>query len=165
MYTYEGANFDTIADITPPDGTYLSTHSVSGYFSLDTALGDNLALTDVTGLPGFEFYFTDGRKEVTDSSPLLSINDFRIATDGDGNIRDWIIEVGFGAINVIGEQTALIQTSKFSDQGSIQQVINELGGKTNPSFERGTIRYGSPPATIGHFRKFLPSPNPPPLPC
>jgi hypothetical protein len=128
MYDYTGNPFNVITYNSPPVGTYTGTDRVTGYFAVDTALAANLALADITGLPGFQFSFNDGRQTVSDSSTGLIINNFKITTDASGDIIRWIIEVGYPAQLVVGAQSASIGTifsgATIDDRGAIRELLN-----------------------------------------
>ncbi len=80
-YTYTGNDF-TIA--TSP---YTKSDSVSGFFTLAAALGDNLSNSS---LAPATYSFTDGVQTFTNSSPPATVT-FDVSTDGSGNITNWDI--------------------------------------------------------------------------
>ena len=150
-YTYTGNAFNTFSDVTPPDGSYTTDDRVSGWFTLDTALGTNLGATNVTSLAGFTFSFSDGRKTVTNASSGLVVNNFRVSTDASGDIDEWLIAVGYPANpSILGSQSATIQSDgettisgALQDRGAIRQVIVAAAPGVTPvqsGTDAGSIR-------------------------
>ena len=121
-YTYTGNVFDTIADETPPGGSYDNTMFVSGSFSLATPLVMDFLFGNITPLA---FSFTDGRNTLTNFNS--TIVEFLVGTDSSGNIDEWGINVfvDFPSI-VVGQQAKSISTSTIlsSDKGEISEIFN-----------------------------------------
>jgi hypothetical protein len=86
-YTYTGNSLgpDPPNTFYPP---YTTSDSVTGYFTLNTSLADNLPnMTDITGLVT-NFSFTDGVQTFNASSSLAD-EVFEVATNNNGAIDGW----------------------------------------------------------------------------
>lgn len=96
-YRYEGHAFDLIRDQTPPLGTYTADMSVSGWFSVETALASN-PLTDIrTLVVAYEFF--DGRQTLDEANS--DISEFSIAVGDGGEVSAWNISVWNPGTNLI----------------------------------------------------------------
>lgn len=87
IYTYTGNNFTNIIDNPSVPGSFDTSMRVSGTFELSSALPPNRSLSDFV-IP-LSFSFGNGRSIITNTSPGLSRQEFRIATDATGNITQW----------------------------------------------------------------------------
>lgn len=90
-YTYTGTDF------TSAYGAYTTSDSVSGSFTLGSALG--VDLSNYSFMPT-SFSFTDGVQTLTSQSPLSSNDQFEVSTDAAGMITAW-------NILVYGQQTSI----------------------------------------------------------
>ena len=103
-YTYTGNDFTTItgAGLTTSD-------SVTGSFTLASALGDNLNGNNIAAST-LSFSFTDGPDTITNSTPGVDTCNcspvIDIWTDGSGNIVNWDVAVTVGEL---GSETILTQ--------------------------------------------------------
>lgn len=84
-YTYTGNDFQSAS------APYTTSDFVSGYFTLPTALGDNL--TDDSITPA-SYSFSDGVQTISSSSPPTDVT-FDVSTDASGNINGWFINLEF----------------------------------------------------------------------
>jgi hypothetical protein len=133
IYTYTGNNYTTIIDNTPPSGTYTTSMSVSGSFTLANPLPAFFPLTDITA-DVLNFSFFDGRNTITPSQITASGSVvFEIGTNPFGEIGGWHVE--FTTINfaqlALGQQTVDIQTNNFAftfDQGEIVECTSVSAG-------------------------------------
>jgi hypothetical protein len=82
-YTYTGNDFQTA---TSP---YTTSDFVSGFFTLASALGDNLVDDSVTPA---SYSFSDGVQTITSASPPTDVT-FEVSTDASGNISGWFINL------------------------------------------------------------------------
>jgi len=113
-YIYTGPDFTSIVNQDPPAGTYTTSMSVSGNFTLAAPLGDNFS--------GFvtptSFSFFDGRNTITDASSFVSSN-FDLTTDGSGNIVQWHVFVSiFPTPLAVGTQIDEINSTSLAFGGS-----------------------------------------------
>jgi hypothetical protein len=81
-YYYTGNDFTFVT------GLYTTSDSLSGTFSVSTALGDNF----YGYVSPAQFSFTDGVQTLTNNTPDIDVPTFFVATDQYGNINQWIIE-------------------------------------------------------------------------
>ena len=120
IYTYTGNHFASVSnENAPPAPQYTKTDSVSGNFTLLTALGDNLPLTTIAPT---SFSFTDGVQTLTNSTPGVGPVGFQIATNAAGLPLDWSI-----VVNLI---TSII--SERIDTQTISGVI-DIGEQSTPN--------------------------------
>jgi hypothetical protein len=101
-YTYTGDNFGIFFDQDPPPGTYTSSMSVSGFFTLSSPLAANVISFFNNPL---SFSFSDGRNTFTDITPD-TISLFLFETDALGKIFSWTFlirteEVGQSVFEII----------------------------------------------------------------
>ena len=101
IYTYTGNNFDTIFDPDPPSGTYTTSMSVTGFFTLDSPLAASLPLTNIFG-DVQTFSFNDGRATLTHLD-TLAIFAFRVSTGASPQIVDWEIQLRKGSLVAVGD--------------------------------------------------------------
>ena len=90
-YSYTGKNLGPDPGYTFSP-YYTTSDSVLGTITLTSALGAGMSLTDITGMIT-SFSFTDGAQAYTQASSL-TVEDFKVATDGSGNIDAWQVAVG-----------------------------------------------------------------------
>ena len=121
-YTYTGNNFQAseITDNTPPAGTYTTSESVSGSFTVPTPLAGNFS--------GFisptSFSFFDGRNTITNSNANLT-SSFNVTTNASGAIVQWAVFVQITPLPlVVGSLIDMIATAfeiglNPTDQASI----------------------------------------------
>jgi hypothetical protein len=108
IYTYTGANFTSfgILDSTPlPAGTYTTSMNVTGSFTLQDPLLQNLSNANITA-DILSFSFFDGRNTITKADATAFT--FFVNTDALANISAWGIFVrrddpGF-SIPTVGSQ-------------------------------------------------------------
>jgi hypothetical protein len=103
IYAYEGETFDNFENGDPPSGSYTTDHKVEGTFELPSALGPNFAWSDISGVAGFEYHFTDGRDNHLDTANS-TIYFFYVKTGSDGIVNEWYIDVGHPALVNPGDQ-------------------------------------------------------------
>jgi hypothetical protein len=108
-YQYTGNPFTTV---TAP---YTTSDFVSGMLTLAGPLAPNLPLTDVTPTA---FTFSDGVQTMTNLNAAGFL--FQFATDGSGDITQWIIRV-------IGLSGAEIQTNEPIGGFAFDEGTTELG--------------------------------------
>jgi len=108
-YTYTGNDFTTAT------GAYTTSDFVSGYFTLASALGDNLVLASETPAT---YSFSDGVQTISSLSPPTDVT-FEISTDASGNIDAWFINLeNPSPLNQISTQTSPNQEDLGSSGGS-----------------------------------------------
>jgi hypothetical protein len=163
-YTYAGNNFKDITDTPQPSGTFTTSMSVSGSFTLSSPFALNLPETNITSTVQ-SFSFSDGRNTFTEADFVTPI--FFIETDALGNISHWVISVQ-GLVNSIeGVQLAGVGTffSAFGgsplDEGVIQdctlilgsldcfQLGGDVGTVTTPGTWSPTITPAVPAPIVG----------------
>ena len=124
IYTYTGLKYTTIQDQTPPNGTYDTTMSVSGSFTLANPLPagpiGTVGLGDIT-FKVLSFSFFDGRNTLTQiNAPNYS---FAVdATDQLGNIVVWDIELQTNLASTVGQQDFFIRTFNL---GTVANQLDE----------------------------------------
>ena len=82
IYSYTGNNFDTIDDFTPPAGSYDTSMSVSGSFTLAALLPSLFPVTDIRA-DVLSYSFSDGRQTLDDGNSTVS--NFIMSTASDGS--------------------------------------------------------------------------------
>jgi hypothetical protein len=88
-YQYIGNNYQSVSDDTPPEGTYTTSMSITGSFTVDEPLLP-ASFTDIT--PAVQTYsFFDGRDTLTETNS--QIIDFGVAVDTSGLIHEWDIAI------------------------------------------------------------------------
>jgi hypothetical protein len=107
VYTYTGLDF------TDASGPYTTSDSVTGSFTLSSALPDDL--TSFTTIAPVSFSFSDGVDTISNTSFDLDGDSFAVETDGSGNITAWSIYLVAGPGGFSGENQ--INISSSSDQG------------------------------------------------
>ena len=116
IYSYVGNDF-TIIENSTPSGTFTTSDSVSGSFSLASPLAANL--NDFTISNVLSFSFSDGPHTFTESTADLRVATFDVWTDASGNIINWQIEIGTNfSPSSIGSQRAGLITNHFSNGAS-----------------------------------------------
>jgi len=83
QYSYTGNAF------TNATGVYSTADSISGFFTLNSTLGNNFSFQTI--IPK-TFSFTDQHQVLTDSTPSL-VTDFEVSTDAAGIITQWSITI------------------------------------------------------------------------
>jgi hypothetical protein len=107
VYTYTGNTFSLIQNETPPDGTYTTSMSVTGSFTLQNPLPANSLVTDITANV-LSFSLSDGRSTITDLNATFAT--FQIGT-ALGNINSWFVNAIFAPIyTAVGDQNVAITT-------------------------------------------------------
>jgi hypothetical protein len=128
VYAYTGNNYNAITDNTLPSGTYTTSMSVSGTFTLANPLAANLALTDITAdVLGFSFF--DGRNTITNATAFADV--FRVGTTSAGTIAEWEVVVQTAPATTIGEKTFFIYTENSAnrfDSGRIFECTFAVAG-------------------------------------
>jgi hypothetical protein len=106
VYSYTGNTFDSITDNNPPAGTYTTSMSVSGSFTIaDSTLfpAPNSPLIDISGdLVAWSFF--DGINTLTEADSNIQI---RVSTDGAGAIDEWAIIINSNEL--VAPDTSLAQ--------------------------------------------------------
>ena len=127
IYSYVGNHF-TIIENSTPSGTFTTSDSVSGSFSLASPLAANL--NDFTISNVLSFSFSDGHHTFTESTADLRAAIFDVSTDASGNIINWQIEIGTNfSPSSLGDQRAGLITGHLSngasrDSGMVDQCMN-----------------------------------------
>ena len=93
VYTYTGQNFTTLIG----GGSYALTDSVTGWFTVASPLTANIPSSLI--IPA-AYSFSDGVQTLSSSSPSLT-SQFRVGTDGIGDITNWSISVSWSTVNEI----------------------------------------------------------------
>jgi hypothetical protein len=107
VYTYTGNNFLGIIDNTPPAGTYTTSMSVTGSFTLQNPLPANSLVTDITANV-LSFSFSDGRNTITNLNATFAT--FQIGT-ALGNINSWFVNAMSAPIfTAVGDQHGAMTT-------------------------------------------------------
>jgi hypothetical protein len=122
MYTYTGNPFTGGYGPAPgglPQLPFTTSDSVSGWFTVSTPLGHNLLLTPITP-SGFSF--TDDVTTFTNKD-VLGIATFSIATDANGAISNWAIELldpdGVTGLETDDECISIYSCQSIEDFGEI----------------------------------------------
>ena len=137
VYTYTGDNFDTFFDSPRPAGAssagcmsacnFNASSMINGSFVLDTPL---LPIQFSGLIIPSHYTFTAGIVTISDTTPNQFISNFFIATDINGDITDWHIEVATGSsYSGIGSFFTRIETrsqSFYFDQGRVQECVSEF---------------------------------------
>ena len=90
-YQYTGNPFTFV------DGAYTTSDFVSVMVTLAGPLGANMPLTEVTPIA---FTLFDGVQTLSNTTPNLSARDFRFATNANGEIISWAVEVDGGSSSI-----------------------------------------------------------------
>jgi hypothetical protein len=150
-YTYTGNDFQTAS------GLYSTSDFVSGFFTLASALGDNVVDDSITPA---SYSFSDGVQTISSASPPTDVT-FDISTDASGNINGWFINLEFlSPFDEISTQTTPNQEDfgifgggeglEFGDEGT--WVMS--GGGTSQVPEPGYLGLlGVGLVTIGLLRR------------
>jgi hypothetical protein len=112
-YTYTGNDFPQsgITDNTPPDGTYTTSMSVTGSFTVANPL-PNFFSGFITPT---SFSFSDGRNTITNSNAGIIGTFFDVFTNGSGAIINWNISVTMPDTNFV---TGLGPTNRIQTQNT-----------------------------------------------
>jgi hypothetical protein len=129
MYSYTGNPFTSVTG-----GVYSTTDSISGFFTLASALGSNFSFQSITPKT---FSFTDQHQILTDTTPSL-LTAFEVSTDAAGNIDQW-------AIN-ISTNDGLLPLTEFLTQNS---GINPADAAVTTDALGNIISLGNNPAGVG----------------
>ena len=102
--------------------------SVSGNFTLPTALGDDLPLTTIHLT---SFSFTDGVQTITNSTSLLPT--FQIGTNATGTPNDWNIQIKGINASVVFDiiTTSDIKVFDSGDQSNLAGTAENKGVNNN----------------------------------
>jgi len=132
-YTYTG-NFlgpDPPYTFYPP---YTTSDVVTGYFSLNTPLADDLPnMTNITSLVT-DFSFTDGVQTFNQSDSLM-FEAFEVATNSQGAIDAWAIELGSGYQNVFISCSGDLSGTDACSPGNGWGI----GGAADEAFDSGSV--------------------------
>jgi hypothetical protein len=115
-YTYTGNEFQSA---TAP---YTLTDFVSGFFTLASPLGDNLAAAAETPT---SYSFTDGVQTFSSVSPPPNVT-FKISTDLSGNIDGWLISLQSG-VNIVSTATSPNQEDLGTSSGGVADNFFDAG--------------------------------------
>ena len=130
-YQYVGASFTTIGDDDPPAGTYTTSMAITGNFTVNSPLGQNMPFSDISGIvTGYSF--SDGRQTLTDANSRIAA--FWIGTEFSttGNeIWTWQVNViNDSPYTAAGEQRGGIsiffpdyQVILYQDTASISECV------------------------------------------
>jgi hypothetical protein len=92
VYDYEGNLFDTIQDQTPPAGSYEISMRVEISLTFAQPIPPDTPLTDFSSKV-LAFRFEDGRHVITDATGGKLVGLQHLATDAEGSIDEWIVQV------------------------------------------------------------------------
>lgn len=123
LYSYQGNNFTSVTDNSPPAGSYDTSMSITISLLFASDLTE-MPLTDISGLV-LEYSFSDGRNTLTHLNSTLVNNS--VAVDAGGEIIDANLSVfsSLGGVQSIGEQELQISTNSFFDIGAITECVAE----------------------------------------
>ncbi len=88
FYSYAGTNFTNISDPDPPAGTYDTTMSVTGSFTVAAPLLSLPPSTDISASVS-SYSFGDGRQTLDNGNSTVDV--FRMSTDAAGSPSAWFI--------------------------------------------------------------------------
>jgi hypothetical protein len=132
IYTYTGNDFTAVQNQNPPPAPqYTKTDSVSGSFTLPTALGGNLPNLPLTTINPTSFSFTDGVQTLTNNTPGLAAS-FELATNAAAIPSYWEI--------LLSVATPFMTNVIESAHNSPGQTIDE--GSQSTSGISGTVNFG-----------------------
>jgi len=129
-YTFSSSTYGTINNftscVTGPCATYTSAMTISGSFTVATALGPNFSgATDISSQVT-AYSFTDGVNTYTNTDPNARLYQFNVATDGTGaiSVASLLIERWQSGTSphAVGDRFALINLNG----PSINQAENDL---------------------------------------
>ena len=124
IYSYAGNNFDSITDNTLPAGSYDTTMSVSGSFTVAAPLLSLPSNTDIRALL-LSYSFFDGRQTL-DNGNSQSLT-FRLSTDAAGSPSSWsiLVAVPFAPTPIVGDFIRSITTFAVGSVGLARGRISE----------------------------------------
>jgi hypothetical protein len=131
--TYTGNDLgpDPPYQFNPP---YTTSDAVTGYFTINGALGDDLPnMTNITGLVT-SFSFSDGVQTFTQNSPLM-FEEFEVATNNLGAIDAWEVLLGTGYQNIILSCSGDLSRSDACSPGNGWGV----GNSADETFYSGSV--------------------------
>jgi len=126
IYNYTGQNFTTVS------GSYATSMSVTGSFTLASPLAPNLSFDIITPVA---FSFSDGVQTFTNSNTLAPV--FEVSTDASGHIDLW-------EVLLFNSPTASLQTLNTPDGQIGDTGIHGLGA--GDSFVAG--KWSGPAAAV-----------------
>jgi hypothetical protein len=146
VYTYTGNDFSGIInDNFPPDGSYTSSMSVFGSFTLLNPLAPNLALTNIA-VDVQNFSFFDGRNTITNLNANATTPIFAFSTDALGNIIQWTVQLvhftdlPFDAGDQAWAIRSLNNSSDVLDFGQIAECLVGTGACSSSRVDNAIIR-------------------------
>jgi hypothetical protein len=160
-YQYTGQVFTTV---TPP---YTTSEKVTGSFVVATPLPHFMPSTTVTSSL-VSFSFTDGVQTRTETSSVVC--DFRVATDGVGNITQWSIYLTEAPHPATGnpEQTMTLASVSSDVVGTGNAVANACASISQPisASSSGAGSWSAPlppgtPTTYSYLGQLFTSVTPP----
>jgi hypothetical protein len=127
IYTYTGNSYDFTGDSPFISGSYDTSMSVSGSFTLAAPLAPNtVQFVESTVL---SFSFSDGRTTISNANAYLPGTAILIGTGNLGEVTLWsIILADAPAPTALGEQRALIQSDLVADFPEISACISIVQG-------------------------------------
>jgi hypothetical protein len=128
-YTYTGNTFDTFVDDTPPSGSYDSSMRVTVSFTVDAPLAPNIFFPDILH-SAQDVMLSDGRTTLTIQN-VEFFNASQVGTDSQGEIIDWVFDLGNFIRPVQGAQAAQITTCSSNvceDVGILVECLADSGG-------------------------------------
>jgi hypothetical protein len=143
-YAYTGPDFITISDLTPPAGTYTTSMSVTGSFTVASPLGDNFS----GNASPTSFSFSDGRSTITNSNATSA--QFNLQTDASGSITGWdIILFIIPSLDLTGTQSHHIETTNAlgGDSAFIDECVADNGSECTSTNADSASSAGAPPGT------------------
>ena len=141
IYQYAGDNYTDIFNDAPPAGTYTTSMSVTGSFTLASPLA--MGETDISGLVT-SYVFNDGRSTLTEGNSQLAEGS-TFFVDGVGDITTWSLKIW--EINLAaGDWVPIITLYTTFDQANIGVcgAVNASGECTYISedeLDRGYVNY------------------------
>jgi hypothetical protein len=141
-YTYTGNDFES-----SPSGPYTDSDSVTGSFTLSSALGDNLV--DAPFTPS-SYSFTDGVQTFSSTSSPATEETFEVSTNASGAIVAWSVSLGTGPPDSDSVSTFTTEDVGMLDEGFGGEGFNlgdagtwaetvSSGGGTSPVPEPGNV--------------------------
>jgi hypothetical protein len=121
IYTYTGNNLFPELNFTPPNGSYDTSMSVTGSFTVSDTFVLSHSPMQLGGINAFveSFSFSDGRNTITNLNATTA--NFIVQLDGLGNITFWFVtltHVEAGFPDSEGSQSWKIETNTVFDKGT-----------------------------------------------
>lgn len=125
VYTYTGNNYDFTQDASLISGSYDTSMSVNGSFTLASPLAPNT----VQFIDPLNFSFSDGRTTISNANAYAPGSAFFIGTGNTGEITLWsIILANAPAPSAVGDQRARISSDINADVPEISGCVSLFQG-------------------------------------